>query len=114
HNFDPYTLAMYRGGLYLIGRSHHYKKIVYLAVERIRRAERLPEQFEYPKRYSPERYTEGTFGIVEGPETEVKLELLNPETVVLLSSRRLHPTQRFESRPDGTAVLTMRVRGTRE
>jgi predicted DNA-binding transcriptional regulator YafY len=36
HDFDPYTLAMYRGGLYLIGRSHSYRKIVYLAVERIR------------------------------------------------------------------------------
>jgi predicted DNA-binding transcriptional regulator YafY len=114
HDFDPYTLAMYRGGLYLIGKSHHYKKIIYLAVERIRRAERLPERFEYPKRYSPERHTEGTFGIVEGPETEVKLELLNPETVALLASRRLHPTQRFEKRADGTAVLTMRVRGTSE
>src|SRR5439155_9359131 len=113
HNFDPYTLAMYRGGLYLIGRSHHYKKIVYLAVERIRRAERLPERFEYPRRYSPARHTEGTFGIVEGPETEVKLELLNPETVALLESRRLHPTQRFERRGGGMGVLTMGVRGAR-
>src|SRR5207249_2242479 len=103
HEFDPYTLTMYRGGLYLIGRSHHYRKIVYLAVERIRSAERLPERFEYPRRYSPARHTEGTFGIVDGPETEVKLELLSPETVALLASRRLHPTQRFERRGDGTA-----------
>ena len=114
HEFDPYTLAMYRGGLYLIGKSHHYKKIIYLAVERIRRADRLPERFEYPRRYSPERHTEGTFGIVEGPETEVKLELLSPETVALVASRRLHRTQRLEKRGDGTGVLTMRVRGTSE
>jgi len=67
-----------------------------------------------PARYSPACHTEGTFGIVDGPETEVKLELLSPETVALLASRRLHPTQRFERRGDGTAVLTMRVRGTRE
>src|SRR5262249_15471850 len=114
HEFDPYTLAMYRGGLYLIGRSHHYRKIVYLAVERIRSAERLEERFEYPRRYSPARHTEGTFGIVDGPETEVKLELLSPETVALLSSRRLHPTQRFERRGDGTAGLTEGGRGARE
>src|SRR5439155_24555432 len=72
------------------------------------------ERFEYPRRYSPVRHTEGTFGIVDGPETEVKLELLSSETVALLASRRLHPTQRFERRGDGTAVLTMRVGGTRE
>ena len=114
HEFEPYTLAMYRGGLYLIGRSEYYRKIIYLAVERIRSAQLLPERFEYPARYSPARHTEGTFGIVEGPETLVKLELLNAETAALLASRRLHPTQRFEKRVDGTAVLTMRVRGTSE
>lgn len=114
HDFDPYTLATYRGGLYLIGRSHHYRKVIYLAVEHIHRAERLSARFEYPRRYSPERHTEGTFGIVEGPETEVRLELRSPETVALLASRRLHPTQRFEKRRDGTSVLTMCVRGTRE
>src|SRR5262249_9210740 len=33
HVFEPYTLAIYRGGLYLIGRSRQHRKIVYLAVE---------------------------------------------------------------------------------
>jgi predicted DNA-binding transcriptional regulator YafY len=36
HAFDPYTLAVYRGGLYLIGRSDRYEKIIYLAVEPLR------------------------------------------------------------------------------
>ena len=69
HDFEPYTLLMYRGGLYLLGRSHRGAKIVTLAVERIRRAERLPERFEYPKNYSPQQHTEGIFGIIEGPES---------------------------------------------
>src|SRR5438034_9885824 len=55
--------------------------------------------------FPPACHTEGTFGIVEGPETLVKLELLNAETAALLASRRLHPTQRFAKRADGTAVL---------
>ncbi|HZP41984.1 MAG TPA: WYL domain-containing protein [Candidatus Binatia bacterium] len=114
HEFDPYTLAMYRGGLYLIGRSHHYRRIVWLAVERIRKAERLPAHFDYPPRYSPAKYTEGTFGIVDGPETRVAILLRTKEAADLLSSRRLHPTQRFTRRPDGSTVLTMTVRGTEE
>ena len=112
HEFDPYTLAMYRGGLYLIGYSHRFRKIIYLAVERIRTAEKLAARFTYPKTYSPEKYTEGTFGIIDGPETRVELRLLNADTAAYLSSRRLHPTQRFTPCGDGTTRLTMTVRGT--
>ncbi len=114
HDFDPYTLAMYRGGLYLIGRSHSYRKVVYLAVERIRAVETLASRFDYPTRYSPERHTEGTFGIVDGDETPVEILILTREGAELLQSRRLHPTQRFVENPDGTTTLTMTVRGTRE
>ena len=114
HDFDPYTLVAYRGGLYLIGYSHLYRQIIWLAVERIRTAEKLAERFDYPQKYSPEKYTEGMFGIIEGPETLVELLLLNPETAAFLSSRRIHPTQRFRRRRDGTTLLTMKVRGTAE
>jgi predicted DNA-binding transcriptional regulator YafY len=114
HALEPYTLAMYRGGLYLIGRSRKYRKIVWLAVERIRRAEMLAEQFPYPRRYTPAAWVEGTFGIVSGPETEVEIVIPTDEGRALLSARRLHPTQRFTTRPDGTTLLTMRVRGTEE
>ena len=114
YDFDAYTLAMYRGGLYLIGRSHSHRKVVYLAVERIRSVEILPQGFEYPKRYSPEKHTEGTFGIVDGQETDVSLLILTREGADLLQARRLHPTQRFIDQDDGTTLLTMKVRGTRE
>src|SRR4030095_3778715 len=53
HMFDPSTLAVYRGGLYLIGRSDRYEKIIYLAVERILSVEVSTERFEYPARDSP-------------------------------------------------------------
>lgn len=114
HEFEPYTLAMYRGGLYLIGRSQLARRILTLAVERIRLAEKLSEKFEYPDSYSPEKHTEGTFGIMDGPVTEVELHVLNPETVTYLKSRRLHRTQRFVDRRDGTSILSMTVRGTDE
>jgi predicted DNA-binding transcriptional regulator YafY len=114
HDFDPYTLTLYRGGLYLIGRSHTHRKIIYLAVERIQSAELLEHRFEYPRGYTPERHTDGVFGIVDGPEAEVAIRILNPEGVGLLSSRKLHPTQRFTRQADGTTLLTMKVRGTEE
>ncbi len=113
-DFDAYTLALYRGGLYLLGFSHAHDQIIWLAVERIHGAKKLPERFDYPRDYTPEKHTEGTFGIIAGAETEVRLLIRNPETVTFLASRRLHPTQRFRRRRDGMTVLEMKVRGTTE
>jgi hypothetical protein len=85
-----------------------------MVVERIRKGERLAERFDYPRDYTPERYTEGMFGIVGGPETTVELLILNPETTSYLQARRIHPTQKFRKRKDGMTVLAMTVRGTDE
>jgi predicted DNA-binding transcriptional regulator YafY len=114
HILDPYTLVMHRGGLYLIGRSSRSKRLLTLAVERIRTAEKLREQFDYPKTYSPEQHTAGAFGIIVDEEP-IKVEILirDPETARYISARRLHPTQRFEQRPEGL-VLSMTVQGTAE
>lgn len=54
------------------------------------------------------------FGIIDGPPTRVELLLLNEDTAAFLSSRQIHPTQRFSKRRDGTTRLTMTVRGTTE
>jgi proteasome accessory factor B len=114
HTFDPYTLAVYRGGLYLIGRSDRHDKVIYLAVERIRSVALEVERFEYPARYSPRRQHRGVFGIIEGDETRVELLLMDPETAALLRARRLNLAERFQVRNDGTTLLTMRVRGIDE
>jgi len=114
HVFEPYTLLMYRGGLYLVGRSDRGRKIIALAVERMRSVEKLPERFEYPDSYSPERYTEGIFGLIEGPDTAVEILVKDAETHAYLASRQLHPTQHFRARRDGGWVLSMTVRGVAE
>jgi proteasome accessory factor B len=114
HDFDPYTLLLYRGGLYLLGFSHLSGRIIYLAIERIRSVERTEERFEYPADYSPRTHTEGVFGIVEGREAHVRLQLLNDQTAAYLRVRQIHPTQRFHKRRDGTTEMSFTVRGTAE
>lgn len=114
HEFEAYTLAMYRGGLYLIGRSDRGKRIVKLAVERIRSIEVLDRRFEYPRGYTPEKHTEGVFGIIEGDERQVELLILDPQTEAYLRSRRIHPTQQFRSRRAGGTIMSMTVRGIDE
>jgi predicted DNA-binding transcriptional regulator YafY len=119
HEFDPYTLIAHRGGLYVIGQSHLYKKMIYFAVERIRKVEFLLDRdknrvrFAYPKSYRPEKHLDGTFGLLDGPLTEVELLLL-ADTEAYLRPRMIHPTQKFHQRRDGKTILTMQVRGTTE
>jgi predicted DNA-binding transcriptional regulator YafY len=120
HQFEPYTLVEYRGGLYLLGRTHLHRTPIFLALERIRSVELLvcaegqPSSFVYPPTYRPDKHMEGTFGIMNGGETRVQLLIANDQTAAYLRARSIHPTQRFTSRPDGKTVLTMNVRGTDE
>lgn len=120
HDFDPYSLVEHRGGLYLLGHSAHYRKIIWLAIDRIRAVrpkldeDRLKIRFAYPKTFDPARHTNGTFGIVDGESTRVELAIQNEETESYLRARHLHATQRFFSGGDGRTHLEVRVRGTTE
>lgn len=120
HEVEPYTLLGYRGGLYLLGKSDQRRRILWFAVERIRSVTPVrgddgkPIRFAYPKSFRPDRYTAGMFGVVEGPETEVAILILNQETEAYLRERTVHPSQRIVRRSDGRAVLHVKVRGTVE
>ncbi len=120
HDFDPYSLIAYRGGLYLLGHSHRRSAITYLAVERIRSVEfirepdGMPARFAFPRNFDPAAHTEGTFGIVDGPETKVELKIHTAQTEAYVRSRTIHRSQRFAPRRDGTTILTMTVKGTTE
>ena len=120
HDFDPYSLIAYRGGLYLLGHSHRSNAIIYLAVERIRTVEFIrepdgtPMRFIFPRGFDPAAHTEGTFGIVDGPETKVELKIHSEQTEAYVRSRTIHRSQRFARRRDGTTIMTMTVKGTTE
>ncbi|SRR5579875_180186 len=121
HEVDPYTLIAYRGGLYLIGKTHVNGRITTMAVDRMRKVELMPgdgaafRKFVYPATFRPDRYTEGAFGIiVEDKPAAVEILIHNAETEKYLRERQIHPTQKFIRRRDGKTVLTMTVRGTTE
>jgi proteasome accessory factor B len=120
HDFDPYSLIAYRGGLYLLGHSHLTGAIIYLAVERIRSVEfiRQPDgsqaRFIFPRGFDPAAHTEGTFGIVDGPETRVEMRIHSEQTEAYVRSRTIHRSQRFSRRRDGSTIMTITVRGTTE
>lgn len=76
------------------------RRIVYLAVGRIRKAEfvldhdRNRVRFVHPKGYDARKHLDGTFGLLDGRETDVELLLL-ADSEVYLRPRMLHATQKF-------------------
>ena len=111
---EPYTLAVYRSALYLIGRGIDGEIRIY-AVDRITRVTKVARRFQYPSPavYHPESYTEGSFGIFRSDSTEqLHFELLFDDERWLklyLKERRWHPTQKFEELEDGRLRMTFRV-----
>ena len=110
---EPYTLLVYKKGLYLAGFSHQHQAIRTFALDGFREVEWLKgDRFEYPADYRPEQITEGAFGLIRGEPTHVRI-LFDPKVARYVQRRQWHPTQRFRH-VDGGIELSMEVRGTTE
>lgn len=111
---DPYTLLVYKKGLYLAGYSHHHRTVRLFSLDRFREIEWLRgERFEYPDAYHPAQLVEGSFGLHSGPSTRVRLRFA-PRVARFVSRRRWHPTQQLRATEDGYLEVTMTVAGTVE
>jgi predicted DNA-binding transcriptional regulator YafY len=113
---EPYTLLVYKKGLYLAARSErHGGELRTFALDGFRAVAWLRgEKFEVPAGYAPEQLTEGAFGLIRGKEA-VKVRIRFDDKVARYVQRRMwHPTQRFRKAPGGGVEMTMEVRGTVE
>ncbi len=110
---EPYTLLVYRKGLYLAGYSHARKAVRTFSLDGFHDVRWLRgDKFEYPADYQPAQLTEGAFGLFGGERTKVRVFF--DDSVARYIRRRLwHPTQKIRS-VDGGIELSMEVAGTVE
>jgi proteasome accessory factor B len=111
---DPYTLVLYKKGLYLAGWSHHHASIRTFALGGLKDVDRKRgEKFEYPKDYSPAERFGGSFGLFGGAKTRVVVRFT--KTVARFVKRRQwHPSQALKELADGGVRMTLEVNGTTE
>jgi proteasome accessory factor B len=111
--FEPYTLLVYKKGLYLAGMSQAHGQVRTLALDGFRDVRwRRGDRFVYPPEFRPEQLAEGAFGLIKGPL--VRARVFFTEKVARYVKRRLwHPTQRFRRVPGGVE-LRVDVNGTVE
>jgi proteasome accessory factor B len=110
---DPYTLLVYKKGLYLAGWSHRHGEVRTFALDGFSEVEWLRGQgFEYPKDYHPARLYEGAFGMFGGEPSHVRIRF-SAKVARYVTRRRWHPSQRFKNIAGGIE-MEMEVRGSTE
>ena len=110
---EPYSLLIYKKGIYLAGHSQHHDKVRTFALDGFGEVQWLRGQgFDYPEDYHPSRLAEGAFGLMQGPAVEVKI-FFSSKVARFVTRRQWHPDQRFR-RVKGGVELSMTVRGTVE
>ncbi|MCC6748840.1 MAG: transcriptional regulator [Deltaproteobacteria bacterium] len=110
---DPYTLLIYKKGLYLAGHSHHHQGLRTFSLDGFKEVEWLKgEKFEYPADYQPSQLSEGAFGLIGGPRTRVRI-FFDEKVARYVRRRQWHPTQELK-KVEGGVELNMEVAGTVE
>jgi proteasome accessory factor B len=111
---DPYTLVLYKKGLYLLAYSHEHDDVRRFGLDKIVDTTRgAGDKFEYPAGFDPKGTMGTPFGIIKGAREEVVLRF--DASVAHYVKRRLwHPTQAFRAIEGGAVEMTLAPEGTSE
>jgi predicted DNA-binding transcriptional regulator YafY len=113
--FEPWGIAFYRQGLYVVGRWQAEETPRVLALERFASAKRVRgAHFVVPKTFSLESFFQGSFGIwVGGAKTKVEVEF-SPAVAHVARARVWHKSQRIAPMKNGGVRVTFEVSDTPE
>jgi proteasome accessory factor B len=110
---EPYTLLVYKKGLYLVGKSRFHQGIRTFSLDEFGEVEWMKGQrFDYPDSYHPSQIGEGAFGLIGGPRTRVRI-FFSQKVGRFVRRRRWHPTQSIRN-VEGGIELLLDVSGTTE
>jgi predicted DNA-binding transcriptional regulator YafY len=110
---DPYTLLVYKKGLYLHGYSHHHQSERTFALDGFKKIEwRKGDRFVYPEKYEPSKEFRGHFGLFKGPKTHVRI-FFDESVKRFVMRRKWHPKQQIKTVTGGIEFST-EVEGTLE
>ncbi|MFI5301046.1 MAG: helix-turn-helix transcriptional regulator [Polyangiales bacterium] len=110
----PYTLLVYRGGLYFAGWTSHRDAVRTFALDGFTNVERRRgERFEYPNDFAPQAIVGDAFGLIRGPRTRVVLRF-DASAAPYVRRRVWHASQQLDEESDGAVRMTLEIEGTVE
>ncbi|MCL2760297.1 MAG: transcriptional regulator [Desulfuromonadales bacterium] len=107
---DPYTMLVYKGGLYLIVYVQQRKGIRTFAIERIESVTVHDQRFEIPEEYKPEKDFDNSFGIVNEVPLSITAKFA-PEIAHTIEERIWHKNQKIKKLSDGSVELSFMAGG---
>jgi predicted DNA-binding transcriptional regulator YafY len=113
---DPYHIAACDGQYYLFAHCHSRNALRQFVPARIRAIELTETVFERPDSFQVDDYLSGSlavFGCGRNNPRTVKLRFTG-QSVHYIRERLWHPTQQFETTPDGDLLVTFEVSHLRE
>jgi predicted DNA-binding transcriptional regulator YafY len=113
---DPYTLTLYKKGLYLACWSHRRGDRRNFGLDKIEDVERhVGEHFEYPDAgdWDPAAYFRPAWGIIRGELARVVLRF-DANVTPFVTRRVWHYTQSFAPQSDGTVEMRVQPEGATE
>ena len=114
YTLHPYTLAVFRQGLYLFALDEEANQVKTFALERFTElVRRRREHFDYPRSWSPRAYLANAFGIISGTPEQVAIAF-RPQVAGYIRDRTRHPTPTMRTLPDGRLELQLHVATTVE
>ena len=109
--FEPYFVEPSAIGYacYAIGHDRLSGALRTFKLERVERAELLPERYRIPPDFDPYPYLSRSWGIMGGEEDEEVRLRFTSVVARRVRESRWHSTQELTGTPDGGCLLTVRV-----
>jgi proteasome accessory factor B len=111
---DPYSLALYKKGLYVVGKSHKRDDLRTFGLDKIVEVERhAGEHFAYPEDWSPATFFRGPWGIIRKERVDVVVRF-HESVRHFVTRRSWHGTQTFAETGDGGIEMRVQPEGVEE
>ena len=108
-SFSPYALVIHQGAIHCVGKPARGEALAVLAFDRTQDLAITDEHFTLPEDFDVEACFDGEFGLsATSRRTRVLLEF-DARAAEAIRARKVHPTQRLATAPDGRVRLSMSV-----
>ena len=112
---EPYSLVLYRNGLYLVGKDVAKKEFRTFAVERMRRVRALSQApFTRDPALDVSKLFDGAFGIIAGSQRHRVTVEFEQRVATWIEEREWHPSQKITRQIDGGVIIEFDVAITEE
>ena len=111
---EPYGMVEHRGTLYVVGHSSRHAEIRTWKVDRVLAADVTRRAFQPPSDFDINEHFRGAFAIHRGDTTTNVTVRFYGSATRYVQEKRMHPSQRVEIEPDGTALVHFELSSTLE